>query len=174
MIIGIKKIEDSSELNVNNNKFLITSNIANDNTTKHELIFKFPIFLKDINDFFRKIDVINFGEFDIRLSYKHPFIFKRANSTLNIESAYLYVNEIKLHNQDEVKFLKMLNSGYSKKINYLENNLRKFTNIQNGKQKFNLDIISNCNSTYFYGVLNSRIRGDYYKSASKNLKILIV
>ena len=28
----------------------------------------------------------------------------------------------------------MLNSGYTKKINFLENNIRKFTNIQNGKQ----------------------------------------
>ena len=40
-----------------------------------KLLFKFPIFLKDINNFFRKIDIINFGEFDIQLTYKNPFIF---------------------------------------------------------------------------------------------------
>ena len=160
---NLNKIDDSSDLNVNNNKFLITSNYASDNTTKHEFIFKFLIFLKDINDFFRKMDIINFGEFDIRLTYKNTFIIKRANSTFNIVSAYLYVNEIILNKQDEVKFLKMLNFGYSKKINYLENSVREFTNIQNGKQKFNLDTIANCNSIYLYGVLNSRINGNFYK-----------
>ena len=64
----------------------------------------------------------------------------------------------------------MLNSGYSKKINYLENTVRIFNNIQNGKQQFNLNSISNCNSIYFYGVLNSRITGDYYKLPSKSFK----
>ena len=64
----------------------------------------------------------------------------------------------------------MLNSGYSKKINFLENNVRKFTNIQNGKQNFNLDSISNFNSIYFYGVLNDRINGDFYKLPNKKFE----
>ena len=104
------------------------------------------------------------------MTYKNPFIFKRNNSTFNIVSAYLYVNEIKLSKSDEVKFLKMLNSGYSKKINFLENNVRKFTNIQRGKHQFNLDSISNCNSIYFYGVLNNRIGGDFYKLPNKKFE----
>ena len=68
------------------------------------------------------------------MTCKNPFIFKRNTSTFNIVSAYLYVNEIKLSDSDNVKYLKMLNLGYSKKINFLESNVRKFTNIQNGKQ----------------------------------------
>ena len=127
---NLNKIDDSSDLNIKNNKFLITSNFATDDTTNHEITFKFPIFLKDINNFFRKIDIVNFGEFDIKLTYQNPFIFKRNTSTFNIVSAYLYVNEIKLSESDNVKFLKMLNSGCSKKINFLENNVREFTNIQ--------------------------------------------
>ena len=115
---NLHKIDDSSDLNINNNKFLITNIFATDNTTNHEITFEFPIFLKDINNFFRKIDIINFGEFDIRMTYKNPFIFKRNTSTFNIVSAYLYVNEIKLSDSDNVKYLKMLNSGYSKKINF--------------------------------------------------------
>ena len=70
----------------------------------------------------------------------------------------------------------MLNSGYSKKINFLENNIRSFTNIGNGKQNINLNSISNCNSIYFYGVLNDRINGDYYKLPNKkflNINCLI-
>ena len=62
---NLNKIDNSSDLNITNNKFLITSNFATDDTTNHELTFKFPIFLKDINNFFRKIDIVNFGEFDI-------------------------------------------------------------------------------------------------------------
>ena len=63
----------------------------------------------------------------------------------------------------------MLNSDYIKKINFLENNISSFTNIGNGKQKFNLDSISNCNSIYFYGVLNERINGDFYKLPNKKI-----
>ena len=64
----------------------------------------------------------------------------------------------------------MPNSGYSKKINYLENNVREFTNVENGKQKFNLDTIANCNSMYFYGVLNSRLNENFYKLPNKTFK----
>ena len=84
---NLNKTDDSSDLNITNNKFLITSNYANDDTTNHELTFKFPIFLKDINNFFRKIDIVNFGEFDIQITYKNPFIFKRNTSTFNVVSA---------------------------------------------------------------------------------------
>ena len=167
---NLHKIDDSSDLNITNNKFLITSNYANDDTTNHELTFKFPIFLKDINNFFRKIDIVNFGEFGIQMTYKNPFIFKRNASTFNVVSAYLYVNEVKLLDSDNIKFLKMLNNGYSKKIIFLENNVRKFTNIQNGKQNFNLDSIANCNSIYFYGILNDRINGDFYKLPNKKFE----
>ena len=167
---NLDKIDDSSDLNITNNKFLITSNFATDDTTNHELTFKFPIFLKDINNFFRKIDIVYFGEFDIQMTYKNPFIFKRNTSTFNVVSAYLYVNEIKLNKSDEIKFLKMLNSGYSKKINFLENNISSFTNIGNGKQNFNLDSIANCNSIYFYGVLNDRINGDFYKLPNRKFE----
>ena len=76
---NLRKIDSASTINVNNNKFLITSNIATDNTANHEIVFKIPIFLKDINNFFRKIDLIHFREFDITLSYKNPFIFTRAS-----------------------------------------------------------------------------------------------
>ena len=51
-----------------------------------------------MNNFFRKIDIIHFGEFDITLSYENSFIFTNiANSTFTIESTFLYVNEIELN-----------------------------------------------------------------------------
>ena len=42
---NLNKVDDSSDLNITNNKFIITSNYANDDTTNHEITFKFPIFL---------------------------------------------------------------------------------------------------------------------------------
>ena len=47
---NLDKIDDSSDLNINNNKFLITPNFATDDIKNHEITFKFPIFLKDINN----------------------------------------------------------------------------------------------------------------------------
>ena len=57
----------------------------------------------------------------------------------------------------------MLDNGYTKKINFLENNVRNFTNIANGNQDFNINNVRNCNSLYFYGILNTRIEGNLYK-----------
>ena len=121
---NLNKIDDSSDLNITNNKFLITSNFAADNTANHELTFKFPLFLRDVDNFFKKIDIVNFAEFYIQMTYKNPFIFKRNALTYHVVSGYLYVNEVKLSDSDNIKFLKMLNSGYSKEINFLENNAR--------------------------------------------------
>ena len=129
--------------------------------------FKFLISLKDINDFFRKIDLIEYAEFDINLTYKNPFINRRANSTFRINNAFLYVNEIKLNNSDNIKYLKMIDVGYTKKINYLENNVRIFQNITNGSQDFNIHNVRNCIGLQFYGVLNNRVNQNYYQIPSK-------
>ena len=64
----------------------------------------------------------------------------------------------------------MLDYGYTKKINFLENNVRKFTNIENGNQDFDIHNVRNCNSLYFYGVLNTRIEGNLYKLPDKQFK----
>ena len=170
MIIEIKKIDDASTLTIYNDKFLITTNISDNDNTNHEFTFKFPIFLKYINDFFRKIDIINFAELDINSSYENSFIFKRANSTFKLISSFLYVNEIKFSKSDDIRYLKMLHTGYIKKINFLENTIRIFENIPNGRQDFHLTHIRDCNSVYFYGVLNSRINGDYYRLPNKKFK----
>ena len=42
------------------------------------------------------------------MTYKNPFIFKRNNSTFNVVSVYLYVNEIKLSKSDEINIQKCL------------------------------------------------------------------
>ena len=116
----MKKITNHETINNTNNRFItgphtiLTQDNA-DNTTKHTINFKFPIYLKDINDFFRKINLLEFAEFDINLKIKNPFIFTRANSTFRINNAFLYINEIKLNNSDNIKYLKMIDAGYTRK-----------------------------------------------------------
>ena len=51
---NLNKIDDSSDLNITNNKFLITSNFTNDVTTNHELTFKFSNIFKGYKQFFQK------------------------------------------------------------------------------------------------------------------------
>ena len=169
----MKKITDHSTINNDNNRFItsphtiLTQDNA-DNTATHTINFKFPIYLKDINHFFRKIDLLEFAEFDINLRIKNPFIITRANSSFRINNAFLYVNEIKLNNSDNIKYLKMIDTGYTKKINYLENNIRTFTNIANGDQDFGIHNVRNCNSLYFYGVVNTRVTNNEYQTPNKN------
>ena len=170
---NFKKITNHETINNTNNRFItgphtILTQDNDDNTAKHTINFKFPIYLKDINDFFRKINLLEFAEFDINLKIKNPFIFTRANSSFRINNAFLYVNEIKLNNSDNIKYLKMIDTGYTKKINYLENNIRTFTNIANGDQDFGLHNVRNCNSLYFYGVVNTRVTNNQYQTPNKN------
>ena len=170
---NLKKITDHETINNDNNRFItgphtiLTQDNAN-NTATHTINFKFPIYLKDINDFFRKINLLEFAEFDINLRIKNPFIISRANSSFRINNAFLYVNEIKLNNSDNIKYLKMIDTGYTKKINYLENNIRTFTNIANGDQDFGIHNVRNCNSLYFYGVANTRVTNNQYQTPNKN------
>ena len=170
---NLKKITNHETINNTNNRFItgphtiLTQDNA-DNTATHTINFKFPIYLKDINDFFRKINLLEFAEFDINLKIKNPFKINRANSSFRINNAFLYINEIKLNNSDNIKYLKMIDNGYTKKINYLENNIRTFTNIANGDQDFGIHNVRNCNSLYFYGVANTRVTNNQYQTPNKN------
>ena len=81
---NLKKITDHEAINNDKNRFIITPHtiLTQDNANndaRHTISFKFPIYLKDINDFFRKIDLLEFAEFDINLTIKNPFIISRVN-----------------------------------------------------------------------------------------------
>ena len=50
----------------------------------------------------------------------------RENIKTSIKSCHLFVKGVKLHENDHIKYLKMLNDGYSKNINFLECHTRVF------------------------------------------------
>ena len=79
----------------------------------HNVNFKIPIFLKDISEFLKKVNILKYGEFNINISFiDKMFVSKRAIVKTNIKSCLLYVEEIKLSDDDHIKYLKLLNDGY--------------------------------------------------------------
>ena len=114
---------------ISNDTYIRTSDIFNDDISNkfHHIDFKIPIFLKDISEFFKKVDLSKYAEFNIDISFIDKIVIsKRDNIKTTIKSCFLYVEEIKLSDEDQIKYLKSLNDGYIKSINFLENHTRIF------------------------------------------------
>ena len=144
-------IASSDGLNIENNKFITKDSYGkkeNDVTTNHFIDFEIPIFLKDISSFFNNIDVMHYAEFDILINLiDELFVSKREGVTYDIKSAYLIVEEIKLNKEDELRYLKKLDNGYIKTINFLENHVKIFNDKFNiNRQDFFVNNVRNGDS----------------------------
>ena len=144
--------------------YIRNSDIAEDDDISdkfHYVNFKIPIFLKDISEFFKKVDLLKFAEFNIDISFIDKIVIsKRANIKTTIKSCFLYVEEIKLSDEDQIKYLKLLNNGYMKTINFLENHTRIFDDkISTVNENFYINNIRNADSVYIYGILDSNKDG---------------
>ena len=116
MYRNIKKAY-SQGLNIMNNKFItkgtyFTKEEDSDDEKNHFIDFEILIFLKDISQFFKNVDIIHYGEFNILIDLiDELFVSSREGITYDIKSAYLVVEEIKLSEEDEIKYLKKLDNG---------------------------------------------------------------
>ena len=130
----------------------------------HYVNFKIPIFLKDISDFFKKVDLLKFAEFNIDISFIDKIIIsKRDNITTTIKSCFLYVEEIKLSDEDHIRHLKLLNNGYIKTINFLENHTRIFDEkLTTINENFYINNVRNADSVYIYGILDTNKEGFHF------------
>ena len=162
---NIKKSNQDS-LNITNNKFIIketyfTKREDEDEIKPHYITFKIPIFLKDISNYFRKIDLIQFGEFDINVQLiDNIFITSREGCTYEIKNAYLYTEEVKLTDSDNIKYLKMLDNKFTKKINFMENHTLTFDGkLKEINEDFATNNIRNSDSVFIYGILNTKKAG---------------
>ena len=120
--------------------------------------------MKDISSFFKNIDIIHYGEFNILIDLiDELFVSSREGITYDIKSAYLIVEEIKLSEEDELRYLKKLDNGYIKTINFLENHVKIFNDKFNiNRQNFYLDNVRNGDSIYIYGILDANKTGLNY------------
>ena len=173
MYRNIKKVS-SDGLNITDNKFItkdtyFTKQEDSDEEQNHFVDFEIPIFLKDISSFFKNIDIIHYGEFNILIDLiDEIFVSSRDGVTYDIKSAYLIVEEIKLSEEDELMYLKKLDNGYIKTIDFLENHVKIFNN------KFNINIhdfylVRNGDSVYIYGILDANKTGLKYDMPSVKL-----
>ena len=168
MYRNIKEVS-SDELNITDNKFItkdtyFTKEKDSDEEKNHFVDFEIPIFLKDISSFFKNIDIIHYGEFNIILnSIDELFVSSREGVTYDIKSAYLIVEEIKLDEEDEIRFLKKLDNGYIKTINFLENHVKIFNDKFNiDRQDFYLNNVRNGDSIFIYRILDTNKTGLNY------------
>ena len=172
MYRNIKKIS-SNGLNIINNKFItkdtyFTKEEDSDEVKDHFIDFEIPIFLKDISSFFKNIDIIHDGEFNILIELiDEIFVSSRDGVTYDIKSAYLIVEEIKLSEEDELRYLKKLDNGYIKTINFLENHVKIFNDKFNiNRQDFHLNNVRNGDSIFIYGILDANKTGLNYDMPS--------
>ena len=153
-------------LNITNNEFItkdtyFTKQEDEDEIKPHYITFKIPIFLKDISDYFRKIDLIQFGEFNINIQLiDNIFVTSREGCTYEIKNAYLYTEEVKLTDSDNIKYLKMLDNKFTKKINFMENHTLTFDGkLKEINEDFAINNIRNSDSVFIYGILNTKKAG---------------
>ena len=154
-------------LNFENNKFKTKATYGkkeNDVTTNHFIDLEIPIFLKDISSFFNNIDIMHYAEFDIIINLiDELFVSSRDGITYDIKSAHLIVEEIKLNEEDELRYLKKLDNGYQKTINFLENHVKIFNDKFNiVRQDFYVNNVKNGDSIYIYGILDANKEGMHY------------
>ena len=171
--IGYRNISKaiSSGLNITDNQFIIKDtyyspqNDDEDTSNKfHYINFEIPIFLKDISESFKNVTVLKFAEFNIGLKFiDNMIISSRENIETTIKSCHLFVKEVELFENDHIKYLKMLNDGYSKNINFLESHTRIFNDkMSEINENFYVNNVQNCNSVYMYGILNTNKEGLKY------------
>ena len=104
---------------VSKETYIRAEDIVDDDITDkfHHVNFKIPIFLKDISEFLKKVDLLKYAEFNIDVSFIDKIVIsKRANSKTTIKSCFLYVEEVKLSDVDQIKYLKLLNDRCLYKI----------------------------------------------------------
>ena len=147
--------------------YIKNSNIGEDDDIfdkLHYVNFKIPIFLKDISEFFKKVDLLKYAAFNIDISsVDKTVISKRANIKTTIKSCFLYVEEGKLSDQDQIKYLKLLNDGYIKSINFLENHARIFDGkLSTVNENFYINNVRNADSVYIYGILDTNKEGFHF------------
>ena len=159
-------------LNITENQFMTKDTYQNpqddddDDTDNkfHYINFEIPVYLRDISEFFRNFDILKGAEFNINLRFINNMVIStRTGIKTNTKSCFLYVEEIRLHDEDNIRYLKMLNDGYTKFINFLENHTRIFNDKKSEiGENFYINNVRNADSVYMHGILDANKVGLNY------------
>ena len=104
------------------------------------------VFFKDISNLFKNLHItLKFSEFNITLRLVDQiYVTDQANTSQTLVSASLYVDQVTLHEMEEIQFVKNYNN-FDVNISFLENFvIRDSQNITN--QEFNIGA-NNCTNT---------------------------
>ena len=104
------------------------------------------VFLKDISNFFKNLNMpLKFSDFNLTLKLVDQiYVTDQAETSQTLVSANLYVDQIELHEMEEIQFVKNYNN-FDVNISFLENFvMRDSQSITNGN--FNVSA-NNCTST---------------------------
>ena len=90
-------------------------------------------------------------------------ISSREGIKTTIKSCHLILKKFKLHENDHIRYLKLLNDGHSKTINFLETHTKVFNNkMKEINQDCYINNVRNCDSVYMYGILDANKEGLNY------------
>ena len=108
------------------------------------------VFLKDISNFFENLHMpLKFLEFNITLRlFDQIYVTDQANTTQTLVNASLYVDQVTLHEMEEIQFVKNYNN-FDVNISFLENFvMRDSQTITNGNFNVGANNYTNTNDMF--------------------------
>ena len=129
------------------------------------------VFLKDISNFFKNLHMpLKFSEFNLTLKLVDSiYVTDQLNTTQTLVSANLYVEQVTLHEMEEIQFVKDYNN-FDVNISFLENFVMRGTqSITNGN--FNV-AANNCTNTNDMFIMLIKDNDNALQMANKRAKDL--
>ena len=160
-------LHDNVTFNTNTNKNIFITN-ANDIVT-----VKIPIYLKDISDCFRQLNIpLEFCEYNISIQIADEIYYKAANMNIEsqtVKSAYLYTDVCYLDEKNNIDYIKNINNS-NKTILIFDNHVIINDNKIEGNN-FTIHV-NNCKNMYLMFIKDNSIVKIPNKSCS-NIQLKI-
>ena len=133
------------------------------------------VFLKDISNFFKNLNMpLKFSEFNITLRLVDQiYVTDQANTSQTLVSASLYVDQIELHEMEEIQFVKNYNN-FDVNIPFLENFvIRDSQNITDNEFNIGANNCTNTNDMFLMLVKDNNNTLRLPNKRAKNLQLYI-
>ena len=133
------------------------------------------VFLKDISNFFENLNMpLKFSEFNITLRLVDQiYVTDQASTTQTLISASLYVDQIELHEIEEIEFVKNYNN-FDVNIPFLENFvIRDSQNITDNEFNIGANNCTNTNDMFLMLVKDNNNTLHLPNKRAKNLQLYI-